>query len=278
MKQKLNQPIALVTGGAKRLGAAISRSLAARGFTVAVHYNSAAQEAAELCRSIRAQGGKAAPFQADLLQDDPADFIEGIAAQLGPISLLVNNASLFRQDSFTGSDKKLWAEHFKIHLEVPVFLAQAVARTYPRRKAAKGKKTAAPGAGLPASGLIINMVDERVLRLNPHFFSYTLSKAALWTATQTMAQALAPHFRVNAIGPGPSLKNMRQSAADFAAQCASLPMQAGPQLADFGKTVLYLWDTPAITGQLIALDGGQHLMWQTPDLQFDLGGDKADKS
>jgi NAD(P)-dependent dehydrogenase (short-subunit alcohol dehydrogenase family) len=115
-------------------------------------------------------------------------------------------------------------------------------------------------------GLVVNIIDQRVWRLNPRFYSYTLSKAALWTATQTLAQALAPRIRVNAIGPGPTLKGSRQTEADFAAQIDGLILKAGPMLTEFGRTIRFLFDTPSITGQMIALDGGQHLAWQTPDV------------
>jgi NAD(P)-dependent dehydrogenase (short-subunit alcohol dehydrogenase family) len=117
-----------------------------------------------------------------------------------------------------------------------------------------------------SKGLIVNIIDQRVKRLNPNFFSYTLSKSALWTATQTMAQSFAPRVRVNAIGPGPTLANERQAPEDFAKQVQGIPMQAAPALEEFGKTIRYLYDTPSITGQMIALDGGQHLAWETPDV------------
>jgi len=263
-----HRPVALITGGARRLGAAICAYLARQGFAAAVHYDRSAREARELCRAIAAQGGIARPFQADLLQDDPADLAAQVGKELGPVALLVNNASIFKPDALGALQKPLWDAHFRLHMEVPVLLAQAVARLYP---AAAAVSAAAPGQSGTPSGLIVNMIDQRVLRLNPQYFSYTLSKAALWTATQTMAQSLAPHWRVNAIGPGPSLKNSRQSAAEFAGQCAALPMGRGPDLADFGRTICYLWQMPAITGQMIALDGGQHLIWQTPDVKWDAG-------
>lgn len=261
MKRAVNpaqQPVALITGGAKRIGAAIAADLSAHNFAVAVHYDRSAAEADSLCQEIIAKGGRAAPFQADLRRDNPKTLLEKIAAKLGAVALLVNNASLFRDDTIGRLDKRLWDDHFALHLSAPVFLAEAMAEMLAAARPAGARQ-----------GLIVNMIDQRVLRLNPHFFSYTLSKAALWTATQTLAQALAPHIRVNAIGPGPSLRNSGQTAADFARQCRALPLRGGPKTAEFGKTIRYLWETPSITGQMLALDGGQHLMWQTPDVKWD---------
>jgi len=262
------RPVALITGGARRLGAAISVYLAQHGFAVAVHYDRSAKEAKTLCHNITAQGGFAHAFQADLLHDAPAALAEKVSGEMGAITLLINNASVFEPDELGNLQQSVWDAHFRLHLQVPVLLSAAVARLY-SAASAKAASAASSADAVPSSGLIVNMIDQRVLRLNPHYFSYTLSKSALWTATQTMAQSLAPHWRVNAIGPGPSLKNSRQSAAQFAGQCAALPMGRGPDLADFGRTICYLWQTPAITGQMIALDGGQHLIWQTPDVEYD---------
>lgn len=171
---------------------------------------------------------------------------------MGPIGILVNNASVFENDSVQAFDPVLFDLHMAVHVRAPAILAQAMA---------------AQNQSLQTSGgLIVNIIDQRVLRLNPRFFSYTLSKSAQWTATQTMAQALAPAIRVNAIGPGPTLQNSRQSADDFAAQIAGLPLKHGPALSEFAATILWMWRTPSLTGQMIALDGGQHLAWETPDV------------
>src|SRR5690606_33495027 len=169
---------------------------------------------------------------------------------LGPVRLLVNNASAFEPDSPTELDWEKWDRHFALHLRAPVALAGRFA-------------TALPGN---LDGLVVNVIDQRVWRLNPRFFSYTLSKSALWTATQTMAQAYAPRIRVNAIGPGPTLKNARQENNDFAQQIDALPLRRGPDLAEFGATIRYLWEARSVTGQMIAIDGGQHLAWRTPDV------------
>ena len=243
--------VALVTGGAKRIGAAIAADLADAGFSVAVHCNRSGREADEIVSRIEGAGGRAQVFAADL---SDIDSVGGLAARiaetLGPVRLLVNNASVFEPDSAQDPDWNLWEKHFALHLKAPVQLAGEMVRRLPAGE----------------TGLIVNIVDQRVWRLTPHFFSYTLSKAALWTATQTMAQAFAPRVRVNAIGPGPTLANDRQQPDDLAAQQESLLLQKGPLLTEFGSTIRYLWETPSITGQMIALDGGQHLAWQTPDV------------
>lgn len=242
---------ALVTGGAKRIGRAIVEDLAAHGFGVAIHCNRARAEADALAAAIRAQGGRAAVVEADLADMDAVDRIMGAAmAALGPISLLVNNASVFEADSVTDFDWETWDRHFALHVKAPALLARHFAVALPE----------------DAHGLIVNVIDQRVLKPTPLYFSYALSKSALWTATRTMAQALAPRIRVNAIGPGPSLPSSRQDQASFDAQVDSLILKSGPELSEFGATVRYLWEARSVTGQMIALDGGQHLAWQTPDV------------
>lgn len=243
--------VALVTGAARRIGAAIAADLAANDFTVAIHCNSSRHEADALAQEITQRGGRAAVFEADLMA---AGAVEHMAAavheRLGPVGLLVNNASLFEPDSAEEPDWTLWQRHFALHLEAPTRLAAAMVRRLP----------------VDRRGLIVNMVDQRVWKLTPQFFTYTLSKAALWTATQTMAQSFAPRVRVNAIGPGPTMANDRQRPADFSAQAEKVLLGRGPLLTEFGATIRYLWETPSVTGQMIALDGGQHLAWQTPDV------------
>ena len=245
-----HSPVALVTGAARRIGAAIARDLAESGFTVALHHHASDEQADSLAAAIVNDGGKCEVFRADLTRDDEtAGLLDAVAQQFGRVDLLVNNASVFENDSAAQPDPALWDRHFAIHLKAPAMLASRFTRQ----------------AKLE-TGLIVNIIDQRVLRLNPQFFSYTLSKAALWTATKTMAQAFAPKVRVNAISPGPTLPNERQSQADFDKQIAGLLLKRGPQLTEFGRTVRYLWQTPSITGQMIALDGGQHLAWETPDI------------
>ncbi len=242
---------ALITGAAVRIGAAIVDDLSAAGFNVAVHSRKAGSRAKALVDQALARGVKACTVPGDLTNsDDVRQLFAATNAALGPVDLLINNASIFEDDSVSEFNEALWDDHFAVHVKAPALLTQLFAAQN----------------GGTVEGLVVNIIDQRVLRLNPRFFSYTLSKSALWTATITMAQALAPRIRVNAIGPGPTLSSQRQSAADFARQVESLPMQNGPQLADFGRTIRFFYHTPAVTGQMIALDGGQHLAWQTPDV------------
>jgi len=242
---------ALVTGGAKRIGKAIVEDLAAHGFAVAIHANASVAEAEELAAQFRAQGCNAAAIAADLTDTASVATVMAKAVEtLGPIGLLVNNASLFKKDSLEEFDETVWDRHFALHVKAPSLLARDFAAQLPEEH----------------SGLIVNIVDQRVWSPNPRFYSYMLSKSALLTATKTMAQALAPRIRVNAIGPGPTLPNERQNQADFQTQVDAVILKTGPQLEEFGRTIRFLFDTPSMTGQMIALDGGQHLAWQTPDI------------
>jgi NAD(P)-dependent dehydrogenase (short-subunit alcohol dehydrogenase family) len=242
---------ALVTGGAARIGAAIARDLARNNFAVAIHTHNSLAEAKSLIEELGAEGARLAVVQGDLTDSaQRGQLIERAVEAIGPLDLLVNNASQFEHDSILDFDEALFDLHMTMHVKAPSLLARDFARQLPQGVA----------------GVIVNIIDQRVWRLTPRFYSYTLSKAALWTATQTLAQALAPRIRVNAIGPGPTLKGSRQSEEDFAAQVEGLMLKAGPSLEEFGRTVRFLFDTPSITGQMIALDGGQHLAWQTPDV------------
>ena len=246
-----DRPAALVTGGARRLGAAIARDLAAAGFAVAIHHHHSGDEADALASDIRGEGGVAKTYAGDLTDAAAtAALVPAVAAQLGPVRLLVNNASLFLPDGLADFTTDIFDAHVAMHVKAPSLLARAMA------------------AGLPdgAYGLIVNMIDQRVLAPNPRFYSYTLSKAALAMATKTMAQSLAPRIRVNGIGPGPSLPNERQSQADFDRQVDGLILKRGPAPEEFGATIRWLWAAPSVTGQMIALDGGQHLGWETPDV------------
>jgi NAD(P)-dependent dehydrogenase (short-subunit alcohol dehydrogenase family) len=242
---------ALVTGAGKRIGKAIVEDLAVHGFAVAIHANRSEAEASALAERIKGEGGRAAVVAADLTDMDAVgDLIGRAEAALGPVALLVNNASLFVDDRVEDFDWAAWDRHFAIHVKTPALLAQNFARALPQGE----------------EGLIVNIIDQRVWRPTPRYFSYALSKSALWTQTQMLAQALGPRIRVNAIGPGPTLKSARQDDDDFAAQLDGLILKRGPQLPEFGATIRYLWETRSITGQMIALDGGQHLAWQTPDV------------
>ena len=249
----MNKPLrtALVTGGAKRIGKAIVEDLIANGFSVAIHANTSLEDAAAMARAFNAGGGRAVALRCDL-SDGAATgrLIDEAADALGPIDLLVNNASLFKPDTVEAFDDALWDRHFAVHVKAPSILARDFVRQLPEGIA----------------GSIVNIIDQRVWNPTPRYYSYTLSKSALWMATRTMAQSFAPRVRVNAIGPGPSLPNERQDDAAFQAQVDGLILRRGPGLEEFGRTVRFLFDTPSITGQMIALDGGQHLAWETPDV------------
>ncbi|MDQ6434313.1 SDR family oxidoreductase [Mesorhizobium sp. LHD-90] len=241
----------LVTGGAKRVGRAIVEDLAENGFGVAVHVNRSRAEGERLVADIRARGGRAALVTGDLTDMAVAESLVGEAeTALGPMSIVVNNASVFVDDSATDFDWEVWDRHFAIHVKAPVALGRALAERLPD----------------DGEGLVVNIVDQRVLRPNPRYFSYALSKSTLWAATRTMAQALAPRIRVNSIGPGPTFANEKQQPSDFQAQVDGLILRRGPELAEFGATIRYLWQARSVTGQIVCLDGGQHLAWETPDV------------
>ncbi|MEM7067875.1 MAG: SDR family oxidoreductase [Pseudomonadota bacterium] len=241
---------ALVTGGVKRIGAAIAEDLARNGYNLALQYVSSVEEAEELASRLKKHGIKIALFEKDLSTTKACRSLFKFANQaLGPVNLLINNASVFDTDEAIDFDDDTWDRHFALHLKAPSALAAELAKQ-----------------GEIENGLVVNMIDQRVWRLNPNFYSYTLSKSALWTATQTMAQSLAPNIRVNAIGPGPTLQNERQANDDFQKQIDGLLLQRGPELEEFGRTIRFLHETRSITGQMIALDGGQHLAWETPDI------------
>lgn len=239
--------VALVTGGAARLGRAIALELARAGFDIAVHYNESAHAAGQAATEIRALGRRAQVFQADLSHEASVrPLLPAVTDALGPVGMLVNNASTFRRDEWDDATRAGWDGHMEPNTRAPFVLMQEFARLLP------------PGA----EGMVLNMLDERVWSLTPHFVSYTVSKAALWTLTQTMALALAPHrIRVNAIGPGPVLPTPRQTADHFARQCASVPLGHGATVDEIARAALSLLCLPSVTGQMLALDGGQHMQW-----------------
>jgi len=235
---------ALITGSARRIGRAIALDLAAHGWRVAIHYRNSRDEAEVLAGEVQRAGGAAVAVSANLADlGDVQSLIERCADVLGPVTCLVNNASEFFLDTIGSVTPEGWDTHLDINLKAPVFLAQALY------------------ANLPAGveGNVINIIDQRVWRPTPDFFSYTISKAGLWTATQTLAQAMAPRVRVNAIGPGPVLQSVHQTQADFAAETLTTPLQRGPSLPEIAAAVRFILATPSMTGQMIALDGGQHL-------------------
>ncbi|PTX45780.1 NAD(P)-dependent dehydrogenase (short-subunit alcohol dehydrogenase family) [Gemmobacter caeni] len=252
---------ALVTGAGKRLGQAMALYLAGRGYDVAVHYAGSADGAAETVQRIEAMGRRAMALQADLLDEAQTETVVGRAVKGlgGPLTVLVNNASIFEYDTLASASRISWDRHLESNLRAPFVLTQQFA--------AQAPDAALDPAGEPlATGLIVNMIDQRVRKLTPEFMSYTLAKSALWTLTQTAAQALAPRIRVNAIGPGPTMQGARQSLDHFTRQRANTVLGRGSNPADITAALGFLLDAPAVTGQLICVDGGQHLGWKTPDI------------
>ncbi|RMD62308.1 MAG: SDR family oxidoreductase [Alphaproteobacteria bacterium] len=237
---------ALVTGAARRVGRAIALDLARHGWAVAVHYRTSAADAAATVADIEAAGGRALALQADLADEaDVETLVPRAVAALGPLGCLVNNASTFEMDTIETATRESWDRHIEPNLRAPLVLSQAFARALP----------------MPDGGVIINLIDQRVWNLTPYFLSYTVSKAGLWTLTRTLALALAPRIRVNGIGPGPTLPSARQSDEQFARQCAAMPLGRGTSPAEICRAVRFILETPSLTGQMIALDGGQHLGW-----------------
>ncbi|HUK57756.1 MAG TPA: SDR family oxidoreductase [Stellaceae bacterium] len=237
---------ALVTGAAQRIGRAIALALAADGWAVAIHHRHSGTAAESLAAEIAKNGGRAVALAADLAREDEVEALMRRAGEaLGPVGALVNNASVFERDEALTVTRASWDRHIETNLRAPFVLMQLFARQLPA------------GSG----GAIVNIVDERVWKLTPHFVSYTLSKAGLWTLTQTMALALAPRIRVNAIGPGPTLPSPRQSEEQFQRQWSAMPLQRGTTPEEIAAAVRFIIAAPAMTGQMIALDGGQHLLW-----------------
>lgn len=252
---------ALVTGAGHRIGRAMALYLAERGFDVAVHYASSDRGAQETVALIEEKGRRAVAFQADLMDDAETAALmdQAVAGFDQPMTCLINNASIFEYDTVLSATRETWDRHMQSNLRAPFLLTQ--------KMAAQGLVPDADEAGEPiASGLIVNMVDQRVRKLTPEFMTYTLAKMGLWAMTRTTAQALAPAIRVNAIGPGPTLQGGRQSAGHFATQRASTTLERGSNPQDMTAALGYFLDAPAVTGQLLCVDGGQHLAWQTPDV------------
>lgn len=241
---------ALVTGAAKRIGCEIATALAGDGWTVGIHHRSSADDADALCRRLTEAGNKAYVVAADLNDDAGIDrlVVDAVAAG-GPITCLVNNASVFEHDSLETLSRQSWDTHMNVNLWAPIKLSQALA------------------AGLPDGemGNIINIADQRVVNISPGFLSYTISKTGMWAMTQNLALALAPRVRVNAIGPGPTLPSPRQSQEQFDRQAARVPLGRGAGAEEIADGVRYILAAPSLTGQMIALDGGQHLGWEFPE-------------
>ncbi|RLK02798.1 SDR family oxidoreductase [Ruegeria conchae] len=252
---------ALVTGAGKRLGRAMALYLARRGMDVAVHYASSEREALETVNEVQALGRKSVALQADLLDEAQVSSLLPRSAEAlgGPITCLVNNASIFEYDNINTATRNSWDRHLDSNLRGPFVLTQAMA--------AQGLQPTLDEQGEPqAVGLIVNMVDMRVRKLTPEFMSYTIAKMGLWTLTQTAAQALTPAIRVNAIGPGPTMQGHRQSEKHFNAQRRNTILKRGANPSDITAALGYFLDAHSVTGQLLCVDGGQHLGWQTPDV------------
>lgn len=252
---------ALVTGAGKRLGREMALYLARRGYDVAVHYAASRKEAEEVVKEITAMGRRACALRADLLIESQVEKLVPMAVQGlgGPLTVLVNNASIFEYDTLRTASRKSWDRHLESNLRAPFVLTQAFA--------AQAPAAGCDEAGEPvASGLVINMIDQRVHKLTPEFMTYTIAKMGLWALTRTAAQALAPQIRVNAIGPGPTLQGARQSDSHFTRQRAATVLGRGANPADITAALGFFLESPAVTGQMIAVDGGQHLGWQTPDV------------
>ncbi|MDN5568323.1 MAG: SDR family oxidoreductase [Paracoccus sp. (in: a-proteobacteria)] len=252
--------VVLVTGAAKRLGRAMALYLAGRGHDVAIHYAGSQDAAEQTAADARACGVRAQIFQADLLDPDAAaGLVPQVASAMGPLHVLVNNASIFDYDNIHSATMAGWDRHMGSNLRAPFQLIQAFA--------AQAPKAVAEANGEPqAQALVVNMVDQRVLKPTPEFMTYSLAKAGLWSLTRTAAQALAPDIRVNAIGPGPTMIGARQSQAHFDAQRAGTVLKRGSDEQGITQALGYFLDARAVTGQLICVDGGQHLAWRTSDV------------
>ncbi len=252
---------ALVTGAGARLGQAMALYLGQRGYDVAVHYAGSKDGADETVSKLATLGRNAVALQADLLDEDAATALlpAAVDALGGPITVLINNASIFEYDNITTATRESWDRHMGSNLRAPFILTQSFAAQVPDATVdANGEPLAA--------GLVINMLDQRVHKRTPEFMTYTIAKMGLWAFTQTAAQALAPHVRVNGIGPGPTLQGHRQSAKHFADQRKATILKRGANPTDITAALGYFLDSAAVTGQMLAVDGGQHLGWQTPDV------------
>jgi len=248
-------PAVMVTGAAKRVGQAIALDFASRGWSVAVHYRKSEREAHEVVAKISSKGGTAIAIRADLAREEEVQQLVRLATRaLGPLFCLINNASTFERDGALDATRASWDLHMEGNLRAPLVLIQHFVRQLE------------PGD----QGNVISIIDQRVWNLTPHFVSYTVSKAALWTLTRTLALALAPTVRINAIGPGPILPSIHQTKESFGRLCATLPLQRGTTPEEICRAIQFILESPAMTGQMIALDGGQHLGWLFPDQDDEL--------
>jgi NAD(P)-dependent dehydrogenase (short-subunit alcohol dehydrogenase family) len=245
MKEKHINTI-LVTGAGQRIGRAIALEMGRNGWQVAIHFNSSSSDAGTVVDEITDAGGVAIAVQADLTDEVAvSSLIPNISRKLGPVSAVINNASIFEEDSVESATKLSWDNHMAVNLRAPFILIQSLVKHLPKTKKAN----------------VINILDQRVENLTPHFTTYTLSKTALWTLTKTAAAALAPLVRVNAIGPGPTLPSSRQSQEQFEKQVMLTPLQEQVSLTEICNAVQFILVSSSMTGQLLTLDSGQHLGW-----------------
>jgi NAD(P)-dependent dehydrogenase (short-subunit alcohol dehydrogenase family) len=244
---------ALVTGGARRIGRAIALALHRAGYVVAIQANRSLAEAEALREEITRERGRAAVVRADLADHSAVSgLVAGAVDAVGPLSLLVNNAAMFEPDAIGALDAERFDRQFAVNLRAPLFLSEAFAAQ-------------AQNLSEDLGASIVNILDQRVFKVTPHFVSYTLAKSALHSATRMLAQALAPTVRVNAVAPGPTMASARQAADDFARQAAAVPLGHGPTAEEVAEAVVYLASARSVTGATLVIDGGQHLAWQTPD-------------
>lgn len=236
----------LITGGAQRIGKALAQSFAKAGWSVAIHYNHSQDEACALVESLKEMGVKACAVQGDLAEESEViALFPKIHEKLGMVHLLINNASIFEFDTVPTASRHSWDQHMEINLRAPFVLSQQFIQQ-------------------TATGVIINIIDARVKCLSPNYTSYLLSKAGLWTLTQTMALSLAPHIRVNAIGPGYVLGREGHSPDRFEELCGTMPLIHQVDVDDICRAAHFIWDTKSMTGDMITVDSGLHLGWTFP--------------
>jgi len=238
---------ALVTGAGKRVGSFICKFLALQGYHVIIHYNNSKLEAERTLKEIIKSNGKANLIKADLSSTTQVrNLIPKINKKYGRLSLLINNASIFEKDDIKSISFELWDKHLDVNLKAPLFLSKDFANQFSKRK----------------GGIIINLLDQSVLTYRPNFISYSVSKNSLWYLTRSLAQALSPRIRVCAIGPGPTLQGKRQTKKDFEIQKRVTPLGIGPDLKEISNAINFIMKNNSFTGQMIVLDGGEHLKWE----------------